>query len=428
MRIGRERLSSESFSREHRADESSFSRRRKLGFVNVALTLLRRSVRSLQIVLNEFSRKGEIAPVTASAFSQARKKLKHTAFIELLRDCLIEPFYRDGDYEKFKGRRILAIDGSALRLPNTEEIRKAYGRVVDRNRYRTSSHTESKCSVLYDVLNRIPLDGVMKRGRSNDAKVAASHIPYLEAGDVAVCDRGYASFWFFARISKRKADFVVRCPRRRFKNGAGLFADTGDCNSKVVTLSRPSSQPPDGLELPQELTVRFVKVILPTGEVEVLITSLLEDSQFSVDDLSEIYRLRWGIETFYYTLKSRLCLEHFTGKTVETVKQDFYSTLYLSALESVLTLDAKETLATKKTDLPQKVNQAISFSVLKDRAFDLIFNNSISTSAASQQLTELFLQNPTLYQRHRSSPRQRRKESAYWASLHFHKNLKKHVF
>ena len=55
------------------------------------------------------------------------------------------------------------------------------------------------------------------------------------------------------------------------------------------------------------------------------------------DDFLALYGLRWGIETFYGLIKTRLTLENFTGLGVEAVKQDFYATLYLSGLESVLT-------------------------------------------------------------------------------------------
>jgi hypothetical protein len=32
---------------------------------------------------------------------------------------------------------------------------------------------------------------------------------------------------------------------------------------------------------------------------------------------------RWGVETFYGVLKGRLELEHFSGQSVEAVRQDF---------------------------------------------------------------------------------------------------------
>ena len=71
--------------------------------------------------------------VSASAYSQARHKVKHTAFIELLEKSVIEVMYGDNDYKTFKGHRLLAIDGSSLRLPNTPETREKFGFVEHMN-------------------------------------------------------------------------------------------------------------------------------------------------------------------------------------------------------------------------------------------------------------------------------------------------------
>ena len=68
--------------------------------------LLRKSVKSLQLVLNELEEVTNHG-VTASAVSQARHKFRHTAFVELLEKAIVEVMYADGDYEKFRGRRVL---------------------------------------------------------------------------------------------------------------------------------------------------------------------------------------------------------------------------------------------------------------------------------------------------------------------------------
>ncbi len=78
------KLMSLNFINAHRASSKDFSRKRKLPFINVFLLIFRKSVKSLQVMLNEFvlhTRKDYT--ITASAFTQARKKLKHTAFSEL---------------------------------------------------------------------------------------------------------------------------------------------------------------------------------------------------------------------------------------------------------------------------------------------------------------------------------------------------------
>lgn len=69
------------------------------------------------------------APVTASAYSQARYKLKHTAFIELNQKAVVDTLYIDDDDQRFWGYRLLAVDGSKIRLPDNDEIREEFGTI-----------------------------------------------------------------------------------------------------------------------------------------------------------------------------------------------------------------------------------------------------------------------------------------------------------
>ena len=72
--------------------------------------------------------------------------------------------------------------------------------------------------------------------------------------------------------------------------------------------------------------------MLKTGEAEILVTALRDEYTDPRADFAELYRLRWGSETFYGILKTRLALENFTGQSVEAIKQDFYATIYLTML------------------------------------------------------------------------------------------------
>jgi IS4 transposase len=81
--------------------------------------------------------------------------------------------------------------------------------------------------------------------------------------------------------------------------------------------------------------------MLSTGEIEVLVTSLLDSDKYTAQMLKELYHLRWGIETLFGVLKERLRLDNFTGKTVISIKQDFFATLFLVGLESILTQTAE---------------------------------------------------------------------------------------
>jgi hypothetical protein len=46
------------------------------------------------------------------------------------------------------------------------------------------------------------------------------------------------------------------------------------------------------------VSYRLVKVLLATGEIEVLVTDL--GKEFTVQALGELYNLRWGIATCFH--------------------------------------------------------------------------------------------------------------------------------
>jgi hypothetical protein len=54
--------------------------------------------------------------------------------------------------------------------------------------------------------------------------------------------------------------------------------------------------------------VQIVKVLLDTGKIELLITNLDDSTEYTKEDLKEIYHLRWRIETGYGYLKEELQL------------------------------------------------------------------------------------------------------------------------
>ena len=197
-------------------------------------------------------------------------------------------------------------------------------------------------------------------------------------------------------------------------------------DSRIVTLTPCAEQAVavKALDLPVSIRVRFVRVLLATGEFEVLVTSLLDEARYPTEGFLELYGHRWGVESFYGLLKTRLELENFTGTGAEAVRQDFHATVYLSGLESILTAPAQATLDAKAVRHPQTVNRAVSFSAIKNAAFDLLVGD-LATGPLLEKLTALFLTNPCLDRKGRNPPRV--KTSAR-GLLDFHKRQKKNCF
>jgi hypothetical protein len=391
------------------------------------VSVLRNSLKSLQNVVNELMTECSRDPVSGSAYSQARYKLKHTAFIELNREAVVETVYSDGQYRRFRGMRVLAVDGSKILLPDSEDVREEFGTLSYSQGADSDvrgEHPYAVASVLYDVLNRIVLTAELGKADACEVDLAVRHLEHACPGDLLIMDRNYPSYRMPAELTRRNLDFVIRCSSSSF-NAARKMLRGGGPDSRVVKL-KPSagrlSQIRE-LGLPRTLTVRFVRVRLNTGEQEVIVTSLTDCILYPAENFKELYYLRWGVETFYGVLKTRLGLENFKGIKAEAVRQDFFSTLYLSGLESVLTADAQAQLDMRETRYPQKVNRAVSFNAVKNQALSLLLSDDPEdTDQLFERLTQLFLQSPCSVRPDRSPPR---KKTSDRRSSAFHKRRKK---
>jgi len=69
--------------------------------------------------------------------------------------------------------------------------------------------------------------------------------------------------------------------------------------------------------------------------------------------------MRWGIETNIPLQKNIIQLESFSGLSVAAVEQDFYATVFMANLLSILIKDAQQTVekTTLKRKYPMKINR-----------------------------------------------------------------------
>ena len=83
------------------------------------------------------------------------------------------------------------------------------------------------------------------------------------------------------------------------------------------------------------LRVRLIRVELESGEVEVLITSLLDTKAYPYRAFAKLYALRWGIEENYKREKQRLEIENFSGRSPWVLLQDFHAKIFAQNLTAI---------------------------------------------------------------------------------------------
>ena len=86
----------------------------------------------------------------------------------------ITSFYNETNYKTFHGYILLAIDGSVMELPNTDDLKDLYGGITDKNNNVIVARTQS--SGIYDCLNKIMIDSIISPYKTSELSLAKENI------------------------------------------------------------------------------------------------------------------------------------------------------------------------------------------------------------------------------------------------------------
>lgn len=276
--------------------------------------------------------------VSKAAFCKARQKLKASAFSEL-RDTLNQEFYASGQVKTWLGHRLCAVDGSKINLPNNDEMIEKFG--GKRNSYGlTPQTTLSQC---YDPLNGLTLDVELSSANTCERTLAEKHLEKVTGNNIFLYDRGYPGYWFYRAHTHRGQYFCMRlstslkCPNvQKFLSSKSVDMTVDfNANGPAKRISKDKGFSAD------PLTLRLIKVALPSGETEILVSNLLDCSQYQTDMFSALYFKRWGVEEDFKQQKHTLLLERFSGKNVVAVEQDIEAKILTKNIARLIAVSAE---------------------------------------------------------------------------------------
>jgi hypothetical protein len=374
-------IENEDFIKRHRRSANTFVRKRCLTFRIMILLLINMLKGSIQDELDHFFKavnhnESFERVVTKSAFSQARKNLDHLAFVEL-NNHLVRTFYNTFPVRTWKGFTLLAVDGSTIKVPKNPENVKHFGV------WRTAAGPEcpvARISQLFDVLNKITVAAVVAPKAEGERELAAEVFFDLRPMDLVLLDRGYPAFWLFKMILATGGQFCARISDKLWSQ-VKAFDQSGKMDDILTFEASWSSQKTCrelGLDT-QPLKLRLVRVILESGESEILITSLLDQEGYPADCFGDLYHHRWPVEEDYNHMKHRLEIENFSGKSVLAVYQDFHAKVLTKNLAAVLAHSCQDQVDRESSDKKHKyqINFTQLLSKLKDTVVLILLREKI---------------------------------------------------
>lgn len=322
-----------------------FSRKRKLRLSTMLRMLIGMGGGSLSKELFDwFWHSPNVA--TASAFVQQRNKIRPEA-IKMIFDRFVAS---STPVATFQGYRLFAVDGSDLRLPSNPNDEFSLIKNADGQKPYNLVHLNA----MFDLLSKVYVDAsVQGKKGMNEHKALVSMVDQsrIPGKVIVLMDRGYESFNNIAHFQEKNWNFIIRA-----KDSYGIISnlrlpDTDEFDVNVsLTLTRRQTketlallaahperyrwiQPHttfDYIGLKQsnmyDLHFRVVRFPIANGNYETVYTNL-DAKIFPAEQIRELYRLRWGIETSFRDLKYAIGLSSLHSKKHSFLLQEIFARL-----------------------------------------------------------------------------------------------------
>lgn len=358
--------------------KTDFTRNRKINFKKfIGITMNSGGGTMSKELLDYFA--FDVNTPSVSAYTQQRSKVLPEAFEFLFNSFTQENMSSTNNYN---GYRLIACDGSNLTIAtNPNDAQTAY----KSNQFGTITN-HLHLNAFYDVLNRIYLDAVLQT--ASEYQEYRACINMMERSSlnkaILIADRGYENYNVMAHAINKGWKFVIRI---KDKNSNGIASglnlpktDIFDIDvsmtftreqTKITKMAgykfMPTNQTFDYLPLKSKdtytMSFRITRFSIADDSYEMLVTNL-DRSEFSTNDLKEIYHLRWGIETSFRELKYSIGLTSFHARKAEYIKQEVFARLLLYNYCELITTHVVQQMQNK--DKTKQVNFTIAIYICRE--------------------------------------------------------------
>jgi len=362
--------------------EKDFSRKRKLDFsqlLHLCISMEAGTVKDE--LLKYFSYDADT--ITNSGFFQQRSKLLTEAF-----SFLFHQFNQLYDYTLYKDRfQLLACDGSSFTFTRNPSDEESYFAPDGKT---TNGYNQVHLVPLYDLLSNRYVDAVVQPIRKkNEFQALASMIERYPTSRAAIpifiADRGFHSYNVFAHAIEKQAFFLIRAKdintQRLLGEDYPKDQQTFDLSvSRILTRtnSKKKHKHPEREKdyrficksvkmdfLPEnsldeyELSVRVLRFPITDDTYENIITNL--PPSFSMDEIKELYNLRWSVETSFRDLKHTLGAMNFHSKTRKYIEMELWARMLLYNFCSIIT--GNVVIEQKNRKYSYQVNFSAAFKI-----------------------------------------------------------------
>ena len=279
--------------------------------------------------------KNDFKTISSQGIGKQRMFIDPKVFIDMYECFIDELCSKFSGFSKFQGYIIGACDGSIVDLPNVTLTREEFP-VGDENLLK-EKRIRARVSCILDVHSKHILTAKIVETTVNEIDLAIEHLENLRqrldiTKLITIYDRGYPSIELMTKIIDLNSKFLIRLPKNVFIHQIKQMKSNDEIIQINMINSRLNNFDDENLKEKARkmgrLEIRIALVDIGKDEPEILATNLTPE-EFTTEDLKELYKKRWTVETGFDRLKNLIEIEDFSGIRRPIIEQDFYAHLFV---------------------------------------------------------------------------------------------------
>lgn len=250
------------------------------------------------------------------------------------------------------GRRLMAIDGVMLDLPDTPANTAEYPKAVGGTR---RPYPQVKIVALGECGTQAVLDAQIGSISTGERELAQQLTRSIEPTMLVLADRGFFSYDLWVTYRRTGAHLAWRVTKTMILPVLAPLPD-GSYRSEIVKpgtgKARIDADRIEDLRLATHIPVRVIDYQIDTGEPDPdgetyrVITTILDPADTDATELATVYSQRWEIETTFRQIECQLLTPGSTlrSKTPEMIRQEIWGMLLTHYAIRAFMKDAADTI------------------------------------------------------------------------------------
>ena len=273
--------------------------------------------------------KGVNIPSSSTAsYCTARKKLDEEMLSDIL-EHTAEQLEKMPETGLLNNRRVIVVDGTGVSMPDT---------LMNQMLWPQSSILKAGCSfpvahicAYFSLQTGGMLSYEIGNKKSSELTMFRKQWQTFNEDDIFLGDKGFCSYFDIAELKKRKVDSVVTLARRAPVSTRSCQKKLG-ANDLLIRWERPKYTKKFAYSreqweaLPNELTLRQIRVEIKCNGFRkqhfYMVTTLLDEHQYSAKALADLYFRRWDVELFFRDLKTTLGMDVLRCQSPEMIRKE----------------------------------------------------------------------------------------------------------